>query len=121
MEQTFWQKNKVFIIGLMSAIALAITPFAQEGNPGDTVKWTTVGFAAAIAVLSYFGKNWKGQGLTIFGIIGNAAAVAGNLLTQGSHVNVNTFIMQLVIQTFIAIALAASSNPETVPVKPKDP
>lgn len=113
MNESFWEKNKVLILGLMSAVALAITPFAQTGDPGEVVKWTTVGFAAMIAVLSYLGNAWRGQGLTIFGLIGNAAAVAGSLLAQGSLVNPQQFIMQLVIQTFIAVAMAAGSDPKS--------
>ena len=113
MNETFWERNKVLILGLMSAIAVAITPFAQAGDPGDAVKWSTVGFAVLIATLSYLGNEWRGQGMTILGLIGNGAAVAGSLLAQGSHVNTSQFIIQLIIQTFIAISMTSQSDPKS--------
>jgi len=112
MAQSFWNKNKVFILGLMSALAMAVTPFIQEGHQSEAVKWTTVGYAALIATLSYFAKNWRGQGLSIFGVIGSAAGVIGNLLASGSSLNDQTFYVQLVLQTFVGVIAAAGSDPK---------
>ena len=113
MKETFWERNKVLILGLMSAIALAITPFAQTGNPGEIVKWTSVGYAALIATLSFLGNAWRGQGTTLFGLIGTAMATAGHLLIQGSHTDIGQFLLQLVIQTFIAVSMASQSDPKS--------
>lgn len=113
MNQSFWNKNKVLILGFLSAISIAITPFIQNGNPGNVVKWSTVGFAVLIAGLSYLGNVWRGQGLTIFGFLGNAMFVAASLLVQGSHVNPQYFIMQLILQTFTAVITTVGPDPKS--------
>lgn len=110
-------KNKVLFLGLLSAVAVAITPFVQTGDVGDIVKWSTVGFAALIATLSFLGNAWKGQGLTLFGIIGNVMFTAGSLLAQGSSINSKWFVMQLVLQSFIAITLTVQPPPQTEETK----
>lgn len=109
----FFMKNKVLLLGLMSAIAVAITPFVQNGDPGQVVKWSAVGFAVLIATLSYLGNAWRGQGMTLLGLLGNGFATAGSLLVQGSHTDPGLFILQLVIQTFIAISMAAQPDPKS--------
>lgn len=108
----FWNKNKVFILGLLSALAVAITPFVQDANQSEEVKWSTVGFAALMAILAYLAKSWRGQGLSILGIVGNIAAVATTLLTQGTQVNSKNFYLQLILQTFLAILAAAAPDPK---------
>lgn len=109
----FWNKNKVFILGLLSAIAVAITPFVQDADQSDAVKWSTVGFAVLMAILAYLAKSWRGQGLSILGIVGNIAGVATTLLTQGTQVNSKTFYLQLILQTFLAILAAAAPDPKS--------
>lgn len=106
MITTFWNKNKVFILGLLGAIALAIEPFAA--NTTDDVKWKVVGFAALIAVLSYFAKEWRGQGLSIVGILGNVSAVFITVYNTG-HFTWNQFILQLIL----AIITAAGADPKS--------
>lgn len=108
----FWNKNKVFILGLLSALAVAITPFVQDANQSEEVKWSTVGFAAMMALLAYLANSWRGQGLSILGIVGNIAGVATTLLTQGTEIHSKNFIMQLIIQTFLAIIAAAAPDPK---------
>lgn len=106
MVTTFWNKNKVFILGLLGAIALAIEPFAA--NTTEDVKWKVVGFAALIAVLSYFAKEWRGQGLSIVGILGNVSAVFITVYNTG-HFTWNQFILQLIL----AIITAAGADPKS--------
>jgi membrane protein implicated in regulation of membrane protease activity len=106
MIKTFWDKNKVFILGLLGAIALAIEPFAA--NTSDDVKWKVVGFAVLVAVLSYFAKEWRGQGLSIIGILGNTSAVFVTVWNTG-HFTWNQFILQLIL----AILTAAGADPKS--------
>lgn len=106
MVTTFWNKNKVFILGLLSSIALAIEPFAA--NVEDEVKWRVVGFAALVAVLSYFAKEWRGQGISIVGIIGNISGVFVTVMNTG-HFTWNQFILQAIL----AILTAAAADPKS--------
>lgn len=106
MITTFWNKNKVFILGLLSAIALTIQPFAA--NTTEDVKWKVIGFAALVAVLSYFAKEWRGQGLSIVGIIGNTSAVFLTVLNTG-----NFSWNQLILQLILAILTASGADPKS--------
>lgn len=106
MVTTFWGKNKVFILGLLGAVALAIEPFAA--NMSDDVKWKVVGFAALMGTLSFFAKEWRGQSLSIVGIIGNSSAVFVTVWNTG-HFTWNQFILQLIL----AIITAAGADPKS--------
>jgi membrane protein implicated in regulation of membrane protease activity len=106
MIKPFWDKNKVFICGLLGSIALAIEPFAA--NTSDDVKWKVVGFSALVAVLSFFAKEWRGQGLSIIGILGNVSAVFVTVWNTG-HFTWNQFILQLIL----AILTAAGADPKS--------
>ena len=109
----FWIKNKVFILGLLSAIAVAITPFTQTAEQSEEVKWTAVGYAVLTAVLSYLARNWRGQGLSILGFVGNAAGVAATLLLKGGDLNNQTFIIQLLLQSLLTGIAAAGADPKS--------
>ncbi len=67
----FWNSHKVFILGLLGSIAVALEPFIN--NTEDELKWKIVGFAALMAALSYLAKEWRGQTISILGILGNLA------------------------------------------------
>lgn len=106
MNTTFWNKNKVFILGLLSSIALAIQPFAT--NTTEEVRWKVVGFAALVAALSYFAKEWRGQGLSIVGILGNISAVFVTVWNTGNF-SWNQFILQVIL----AVLTAAGADPKS--------
>src|SRR5688500_3880534 len=106
MNTTFWNKYKVFIFGLLGAIAMAIQPFAT--NTSDDVKWRVVGFAALVAVLSYFAKEWRGQGLSIVGILGSVSGVFVTVWNTGNF-SWNQFILQIIL----AIITAAAPDPKS--------
>lgn len=106
MLKTFWNRNKVFILGLLGAIALAIEPFAA--NSSEDVKWKVIGFAVLVAALSYFAKEWRGQGLSIVGILGNVSGVFVTVWNTG-HFTWNQFILQMIL----AIITAAAPDPKS--------
>lgn len=101
MVTTLWNKNKVFILGLLGAIALAIQPFASNTN--EEVKWKVIGFAALVATTSYFARNWRGQSVSILNIIGQIAAAITIVLESGNF-RWDQMILQIIIG---AIAFAA--------------
>lgn len=106
MQQTFWDKNKVFILGLLGAAALTLQQFV--GQPDDDVKLKAVGFALLMTVLSFLARNWRGQGLSIAGIIGNLAGVFVTIQETGQFSWV-----QFILQGIIAIIAAAGADPKS--------
>jgi hypothetical protein len=104
--QTWFDKNKVFLLGLLSSIAVAITPLLNDSP--ENVTYKVLGFALATAVLSYISNAWRGQGLTLLGIIGNLAGVATTVVLTG-----NIAVPQLIIQVILAIAMAAGADPKS--------
>lgn len=68
MQQTFWQKNKVFITGLIGAIIIGLLPVLQPGmNQSTTI--AVIVMAAVTAISSYLAKNLRGKAQSIAGII----------------------------------------------------
>jgi len=66
---TFFNNNKVFILGLLAAIAVVLQQFLLE----PTIDWKSVGLGVLLGILSYVANQWRGQGVTILGIIGTLA------------------------------------------------
>lgn len=97
----FIADNKVFLVGLAGALALALQQFL--GTPD--VNFAAVGFAVLIAVLSFFAKEWRGQGVTILGIIGTVSGVFVTLNQTGM------FSWQQFFLTSVAAILAAVAPP----------
>lgn len=101
--KSFFQKNKVFILGLLSAIAVVW----QEATSA-TVDYKAIALATGLAVLSYIAKAWRGAGVTITGIIGILATVFINNYTAGEHIN----WMQMIGAFLVAILAVASPAPK---------
>lgn len=108
--KNFIEKNWVFISGLISAIVVVLQQFTN----GDPVDIKVVGYAVLMAVVAYVASQWKNQGLTALGIIGTLAATFGAVYT-GGHIDWN----QLIIQTLIALGLAATGKPQPIETKPE--
>jgi len=106
MKQTFWNKNKVFILGLLGAATVALQPFV--GQADDAIKLKAVAFSLMMAVLSYFAKEWRGQALSITGIIGNLAGVFVTLQEAQQF----TWI-QFILQGVLAIIAVAAPDPKS--------
>jgi hypothetical protein len=104
--KTLWDKHKVFILSLLAAVATALTPLTVQMDSEVTYKM--IGFAAFQAGLGFIAQKWRGQGLTMFGIIGNTAGVISQALEYGE---IRTPILAL--QVFIAIITAVSSDPKS--------
>ena len=65
----WYEKNKVFIWGVLMAVLSVAVPYLQA----DQISWYGVAFASLITVISWATKNLKGQVITILGIIGATA------------------------------------------------
>lgn len=104
---TFWDKYKVFILGALGSIALAIEPFAT--NAPNDVKWKVVGFAALMGLLSFFAKEWRGQGLSIIGVLGSLSAAFVTVYNTGNF-TWNQFILQAIIAAIAAVGADPKSR-----------
>src|SRR5579872_1891416 len=95
----FLMDNKVFLTGLLGAIAVALQQFLGQA----TIDWKVVGYAALMAVLSYIANTWRGQGPTILGIIGT---LAGTFVTVGQTGNFtwNQFIISAIAAILASVA-----------------
>lgn len=100
----FWNKNKVFILGLVGAVVVAIQEFTTQPE----VDWKVLGFAALMAVLSYFAKEWRGQGVSITGIVGTLAATFLTVHQTGSFT-----WLQFATQAILAILAASGADPKS--------
>lgn len=96
---SFLVKNKVFFIGLLASIGVVIQQYTTQ----TTVDYKVIAYAVLMAVMSYIGNTWRGQGVTILGIIGT---LANTFVTveQGGHFTWNTFIIQSVAAILSLVA-----------------
>lgn len=108
MQQlTFWEKYKVFIFGLLGSIALALNELLNEtGGEGQATRVYL--YAALMAALSFISTEWRGQGVSLTGIIGTLAGVFVALETTGSF-----SWFQFIISGIMAVLAAVAS-----PAKP---
>lgn len=104
-------KNKVLLMGLLGAIAVAIQGFTAQAE----VQWRAVGFAVLMAGLSYIANEWRGQGVTILGISGTLAYTFVQLNQTG------TFTWNQFILMSIAAILAAVAPPPKPAIYEENP
>lgn len=90
----FFNQNKVLIVGLLSAVLLALNEVLSKGEAN--VK--TLAFAAFLAALSLLANNLRGQWATIAGILGTAVAT---YVTQSENGNISW--VQIVLQSLLAL------------------
>lgn len=95
----FLIKNKVFLLGLAAAIAVVVQQFL--GTP--EINWKVVGFAAGMAALSYVANQWRGQGVSILGIVGTLAGTFVSIHNTGNF-TWNQFILASVAALLAAVA-----------------
>lgn len=99
----FFQKNWVFISGLISAIVVVL----QQYTGGEPIDLKVIGFAALMAVLAYLANQWRGKGVTITGIIGVLAATFSTI-QMGQKIEWT----QLILQAVVAIGMAVAPPPK---------
>lgn len=98
----WFDKNKVLIIGLLSAIALPIYDLISKGETSTKV----IVMAAAVALTSYLARNLRGQWQTIAGIVATVLATYIAQEQSGQPISWTQLILQGVI-----LFLGASSSP----------
>lgn len=80
--QAFLVKYKVFLTGLAGAIALALNQLLSTSGHSEDLKVYL--YAALMAILSYVSTQWRGQGMTITGVIGTLSYVFVNMHNSGT-------------------------------------
>lgn len=103
--QTFWEKYKVFILGLVGAVTLALQAILSN-NPNE-VDYKIYAYAALMAALSFIATQWRGKAGTITGVVGTLAGVFVTL-NQGGTFTWNQFI----IYSIIAVGMSFSPPPK---------
>ena len=92
--KNFLMKNKVLIVGLLSAVLLAISEIVK----GNDASIKMLVFSGVVAALSFLARNLRGQAASIAGLLGNAVAA---YLTQSETGHVAW--SQIVIQTLLTL------------------
>lgn len=99
--QDWFTKNKVLIIGLLSAIALPIYDLISKGETSTKV----IVMAGAVALTSYLSRNLRGQWQSIATIVGTVLATY-IAQEQAGAVSWAQLIMQAIV-----LYLGASASP----------
>lgn len=103
----FIYKNIVLVIAVLSGAIIIL----QQALTDTGMSWMAIGFAITIMVLGKIANAWKGQGLTITGIIGTAAAAFVDTW-NGGEFSIKQFIISLGIA--ILMAIVASLKPQSI-------
>ena len=101
----FWDKHKVFIVGLLSAVALALNELMTSGEVSAKI----LAYAGFIAALSYLSKNLRGQWATITGIVLTALAT----YIEQERMGTVTW-RQIILQATIALLAAIAPPPKSI-------
>lgn len=105
--QAFLAKYKVFLTGLAGAIAVSLNQFLSTSGHSQDLKVYL--FAGLIAALSFISTQWRGQGVTILGIVGTLSGVFVTMQQNGTF-TWNQFI------TFGVAAILSSVAPPPKPL-----
>lgn len=95
----FWEKNKVFILGLLASISVVVQQFAGSAE----IEWKAIGYAVLMATLSFVANKWRGEYVTITGIVGTLAGVLVLTLQTGKF-TWSQFILSAVAALLAAVA-----------------
>lgn len=106
--EAFFAGNKVFVLGSLSAIGVALQQFLGSA----TVDYKVIGFAALIAVLSYLAKSLTGAVASIIGVIGSAVLTISQV-ASGGHVSWGQLILSTVVALIGVVTGAATSSKPT--------
>jgi hypothetical protein len=105
MNTTFWNRWKVFIIGLASSIVFALQELLSKTQAEQDTKVYL--YAVLMAALSFVATQWRGQGMTLIGIVGTLAATFVSLNQTG-----NFSWTQFIIYGLAAVLSAVAPPPK---------
>jgi hypothetical protein len=111
--KNFILKNKVIISAFISALILVL----QQAMSTGATECKAIGFAALLALLGVLAREWKGQGVTISGIIGTLAGVFVNIQSTGSF-TWNEFLLSAAVAILMAVSSTLQPAAKEDPVPP---
>lgn len=101
----FFNKNKVLILGLLSAIILPVYDLITKGETHTKV----LIFSAAVAATAFLARNLRGQWATIAGIVGTGITTYVSMEQSGTISWLQLF-GQLIVLYLAAVAPPAKSR-----------
>lgn len=107
--ESFFTGNKVFFLGLLSAVGIALQQFLS-----GTVDWTVIAFAAVVAGLSYAAKTLTGTVASLLGILGSAVATISTIAV-GGHVSVQQLVLTTIAAVITVVSGGATSTKPAAP------
>lgn len=103
--ENFFVKYRVFLAGLAGSIALAVNQYLSTSGHSDDLKVYL--YAIVMAGLSYIATQWRGQGMTITGVVGTLSYVFVNMHNSG------TFTWtQFMLSAFVALLAMVAPPPK---------
>jgi hypothetical protein len=105
MNTNFFGRNKVIIVGLLSAMALALSELLKTGESSTKV----LVFSALLAAASFLANNLRGQWASIAGLVGTALTTYLTMESTGT-ISWAQIILQLVIGYLAIISAPAKSR-----------
>lgn len=110
--RAFWDKNKVFIIGAVSALLMAIYEITSKGD--EASPWV-LGWSGAIAVLTFFQRNLRGQWASICLTLASCSIAFFNLHNSPADLTFRQIANELILPVAIQLAGVWSG-----PAKPRE-
>lgn len=98
-------KNKVLIIGLLSAVLLAVSELIKGGQSSTKV----LIFSGLIAAAGFLANNLRGQVASIIGLLGNSLTVFLTMQQQGT-VSWAQLLIQFMVGVLAILAAPAKSE-----------
>lgn len=100
----WFNKNKVLIVGLLTAVLLAAQELLKTGESSTKV----IVFASFLAALTFLAQNLRGQWATIAGILGTAISTYVTMEQTGS-----VSWSQIILQALLALLAVVAPPPKS--------
>lgn len=105
MNQTFFQRNKVLLLGLLGSIGLALSAFVGQ----QAIEVKPLAYAVLTAALSYLANNLRGQWVSVAGIFGTLLSTYITMEQTGT-ISWQQLILQGIVAFIAVVAPPAKSR-----------
>ena len=103
---TWLSKNKVFLFGIASALAMNLQQYFTTNN---VINWPVILLSGGVVITSFLAKNLRGQWITILGSVGSFFTVLLNSIDTNTPIVWRTAILALVVSIIAAVSPAGKS------------
>lgn len=98
----FLNKNKVFLAGLLQFVLTSLMELFDAGGTESYSPWI-VGYSAGIAILTYLGRNLRGQWASISMSLLSSLMVYGGLNDTNVPITTQIIVTRIVLPLGLAI------------------